>query len=98
MRPGTPYHKAFDVYSLGLVLLEIGLWKVLQTYYKAHYSAQRWKEKVVLAVLVPGLGNKMGRRYREVVEMCLGATGEMSSAEAGKLMEDVVTKLESIRV
>ncbi|KAK5990699.1 hypothetical protein PT974_08968 [Cladobotryum mycophilum] len=93
-----PYCKPFDIYSLGLVLLEIGLWKVLQTYYKAHYSADRWRDKVVLAVLVPGLGNKMGRRYREVVEMCLRVGEELTSSEAGELMETVVSTLESIRV
>ncbi|KND95041.1 hypothetical protein TOPH_00098 [Tolypocladium ophioglossoides CBS 100239] len=95
---GLPYCKPFDIYSLGLVLLEIGLWKVLQSYYKAHYSADRWRDRVVLAALVPGLGSKVGGRYREVVEMCLRAGDEMSSAEAGKLMETVVMTLESIRV
>ncbi|KAL6891147.1 prion-inhibition and propagation domain-containing protein [Trichoderma longibrachiatum] len=95
---GGPHVKPYDVYSFGLVLLEIGLWKVLQTYYKAHYSAERWRDKVVLAVLVPGLGSKVGRRYREVVEMCLRVDEGMSSSEAGELMEEVVNKLESIRV
>lgn len=95
---GRPYCKSFDIYSLGLVLLEIGLWKVLQTYYKAHYSAERWRDKVVLAVLVPGLGSKVGRKYREVVEMCLRADDELTSSEAGKLMETVVNTLQSIKV
>ncbi|OAQ84058.1 prion-inhibition and propagation domain-containing protein [Purpureocillium lilacinum] len=98
LRGLAPYCRAFDVYSLGLVLLEIGLWKVLHTYHKPHYSADRWRDKVVLAVLVPGLGSKVGRRYREVVDMCLRAGDDLSSAEAGKLMETVVTKLESICV
>ncbi|KAL7817820.1 prion-inhibition and propagation domain-containing protein [Trichoderma gracile] len=95
---GGAHIKPFDIYSFGLVLLEIGLWKVLQTYYKGHYSAERWRDKVVLAVLVPGLGSKVGRRYREVVEMCLRVDEDMSSSEAGELMEEVVNKLESIRV
>lgn len=98
LRGGRSYVKAFDVYSLGLVLLEIGLWKALQTYYKAHYSAERWRDRVVLSVLVPGLGSKVGRRYAEVVDMCLRASDFMTSEEAGALMETVVTKLESIRV
>lgn len=90
--------KAFDIYSLGLVLLEIGLWKVLQTYYKSHYSAERWRDKVVVAVLVPGLGSKMGRRYREAVELCLSVGEGMDSCEAGRVMEEVVGKLEGIRL
>ncbi|KAM0246276.1 hypothetical protein ACHAQJ_010279 [Trichoderma viride] len=95
---GSSHIKSFDIYSFGLVLLEIGLWKVLQAYYKAHYSAERWRDKVVLAVLVPALGSKVGKRYKEVVEMCLRVDEDMSSIEAGELMEEVVGKLESIRV
>ncbi|GAO18780.1 hypothetical protein UVI_02052540 [Ustilaginoidea virens] len=95
---GLPYCKAFDVYSLGLVLLEIGLWKVLQAYHRPQHSADRWRDKVVMAVLVPGLGSKVGKRYRETVEMCLQADEHMSNAEAAKIMGRVVSTLESIRV
>ncbi|PNP47445.1 hypothetical protein TGAMA5MH_01265 [Trichoderma gamsii] len=95
---GSPHIKSFDIYSFGLVLLEIGLWKVLQAYYKVHYSAERWRDKVVLAVLVPALGSKVGKIYKEVVEMCLRVDEDMTSIEAGELMEEVVSKLESIRV
>lgn len=93
-----PYCKSYDIYSLGLVLLEIGLWKPLQTYYKPHYSAERWRDRVVLPVLVPGLGNRTGRVYREVVERCLMTPDDISSEEAGVLMEGVVAALESIHV
>ncbi|TDZ53096.1 hypothetical protein CTRI78_v007200 [Colletotrichum trifolii] len=91
------YCKSYDVYSLGLVLLEIGLWKVLQTYYKPHYSSERWRDKIILPALVPGLGSKTGKLYKNVVEKCLTAKDDMSSTEAGQLMEWVVTTLESIR-
>ncbi|UNI14901.1 hypothetical protein JDV02_001481 [Purpureocillium takamizusanense] len=98
LRGLCPYRRAFDVYSLGLVLLEIGLWKPLQAYHKPHYSADRWRDKVVLAVLVPALGSKVGGRYRDVVDMCLRVADDLSSADAAKLMETVVTRLETIRV
>ncbi|KAF3344964.1 hypothetical protein VdG2_07150 [Verticillium dahliae VDG2] len=95
--PRQPYRKSHDIYSLGLVLLEIGWWKVLSTYYKPHYSAERWRDKVVLPVLVPGLASKTGRLYRDVVERCLTVHEDMSSSEAGEVMEWVVATLESIR-
>ncbi|KAJ4319131.1 hypothetical protein N0V84_006493 [Fusarium piperis] len=95
---GFPHCKPMDIYSLGLVLLEIGLWKILQAYHRPHYSADRWRDKVVRAVLVPGLGSKVGRRYRDVVEKCLSVSEEMTSAEAAKVLEEVVTALEGIRV
>lgn len=92
------YCKSFDIYSLGLVLLEIGLWKVLQTYHRPHYTAERFRDKVVLQNLVPNLGSKTGRLYREVVERCLFAREDLNSQEAGQLMEYVVGSLESLRV
>lgn len=95
---GRPHCKAFDVYSLGLVLLEIGLWKALQTFHKPHYAADRWRDKVLLAVLVPGLAPKVGRLYVSVVDACLRAGEDLGSGEAGKLLEMAVTTLESIRV
>jgi serine/threonine protein kinase len=93
-----PYCKSYDIYSLGLVLLEIGLWKVLQAYYKPHYSAERWRDKIILPVLVPGLGNRTGRLYRQAVERCLLADDNITSEEAAKLLEEVVATLESINI
>ncbi|KAH7256961.1 prion-inhibition and propagation-domain-containing protein [Fusarium tricinctum] len=95
---GYSHCKPMDIYSLGLVLLEIGLWKVLQTYHKPHYSTDRWRDKVLRAALVPGLGSKVGRRYRDVVDKCLAVSEEMTSSEAAKVIEEVVTSLEGIRV
>lgn len=95
---GYSHCKPMDIYSLGLVLLEIGLWKVMQTYHKPHYSADRWRDKVLRTALVPGLGSKVGRRYRDVVDKCLAVSEDMTSAEAAKAIEDVVAALEGIRV
>ncbi|KAK6067029.1 hypothetical protein SCUP515_10365 [Seiridium cupressi] len=93
-----PYCKSYDIYSLGLVLLEIGDWKALQTYYRPHYSAERWRDKIILPQLLPRLGAKAGRLYREVVERCLTANDDITSEEAGQLMEEVVATLEKINV
>ena len=83
---------------MGLVLLEVGLWKVLQLYYKPHYSAERFRDKIVVQNLVPNLNSKTGRVYREVVERCIFAREDLSGQEAGHLMEYVVGSLESLRV
>jgi len=93
-----PYCKSYDIYSLGVVLLEIGLWKILQSVYRPHYSATKFRDKVVVSVLVPGLGSKTGRLYREVVERCLFAKEDMTSSEAGQLMGWIVGTLESLHV
>lgn len=93
-----PYCKSFDIYSLGLVLLEIGLWKVLQLYHKRHYSAEIFRDKVVVQNLIPNLNSKTGRLYRDIVERCICAKEDLSGQEAGQLMEYVVSSLESLRV
>jgi hypothetical protein len=93
-----PYCKSFDIYSLGIVLLELGLWKVLQSFHKPHYSAERFREKVVIQNLAPNLNSKTGRLYREVVERCIFAREDLTGAESGQLMEYVVGTLESLRV
>ncbi|KAI9677282.1 MAG: hypothetical protein M1829_002624 [Trizodia sp. TS-e1964] len=93
-----PYCKAFDVYSLGLVLLEIGIWKNIAQYHKAKkHSAAVFRDKVVMPVLVHGLGSKTGGVYREVVRRCLSCDSKDPDV-AGKLLEWVVLMLESLRV
>jgi hypothetical protein len=77
--------------------LEIGLWKVLQGFHKPQDSATKFRDKVVLPVLVPGLGRKTGTRYREVVERCLSAKEILTGIEAGNLMEYLFGTLESLR-
>ncbi|CAD6446648.1 dbeea0d6-1fc2-480d-83de-0d180f986e3f-CDS [Sclerotinia trifoliorum] len=96
--PRKQYCKSFDIYSLGLILLEIGLWKTLQMYHKPHYSAERFRDKIVVQNLVPGLGSKVGRGYKEVVERCLAVKEDLTGVEAGVLMEFVVGRLEGLRV
>ncbi|KAI9827483.1 MAG: hypothetical protein M1832_004833 [Thelocarpon impressellum] len=95
-----PYCKAFDVYSLGLALLEIGLWKGLRDFHKQKYSPAVFRDKVVLPALVPRLGSKTGTAYRRVVERCLAWNEKADAQEGGvgRLMEWVVLTLENLRV
>lgn len=55
-----------DLYSLAIVLLEIGLWEQIQMTWKAKYSLDEFRDKL-LRVYVPKLGHKMGAAYRDVV-------------------------------
>jgi hypothetical protein len=58
---------AHDLYSLGIVLLEIGLWRRVGTLWKDKYDHERFLEKLV-AAYVPRLGPKMGAMYQAVVK------------------------------
>ena len=92
------YRKAFDVYSLGLALLEIGLWRRLRDFHKPKYSPAAFRDKAVLPVLVPRLGSRTGKMYQRVVERCLACDEPADSDGAGKVMEWVVLTLESLKV
>lgn len=79
-----PYRKSFDVYSFGLVLLEVGLWKSIRYLHKPKYTPSVFRDKV-LAVLVPALGSKTGPLYRMTVERCLAFDErKVGDAIAGK--------------
>ncbi|KAI9828614.1 MAG: hypothetical protein M1826_005996 [Phylliscum demangeonii] len=94
------YRKSFDIYSLGLVLLEIGLWKRVTEFQKPKHTPATFRDKVILPVLLPRLASKTGRLYQAVVRRCLqGSAVEGADADdAGKTMEWIVFMLESLRV
>ncbi len=92
------YRKAFDVYSLGLVLLEIGLWKSIQDFHRPKYTPALFRDKVILPGIVPKLGAKTGRRFQAVVERCLKSQTAEDAEEVEKAMEWIVLTLESLHV
>ncbi|KAH6683400.1 hypothetical protein B0J14DRAFT_146440 [Halenospora varia] len=79
--PTTSFSILHDVYALGVVLLEIGLWKQARTISKSGFSKVKSgapvKEKLESWASDLKLGSAMGRRYQEIVLKCLqGDFGE----------------------
>lgn len=70
----------------------------MQMYHNPHYSTERFRDKIVMHNLVPGLGSKVERGYKEVVGRCLGVEEDLNGAEAGALMEFVIGRLEGLGV
>lgn len=71
----------YDYYSLGIILLEIGLWASVVT------MRQRWKiskarqlRKELLSRRVPLLGHWMGQAYCQAVQFCLSEETDMISS------------------
>lgn len=94
------YRKSFDIYSLGLLLLEIGLWKSIQGVYKPKYTPAIFSEKVIQG-LVPGLGSRTGALYREIVRRCLTYDDAQKDQDGGsphEFMAWVVLSLETLKV
>ncbi|KAF9771364.1 hypothetical protein IL306_010991 [Fusarium sp. DS 682] len=67
------YFIHYDYYSLGMVLLEIGIWLPLKDMIQKYLSLDPYqiREKVLLD-RVPLLGHSMGGIYQTIVETCLG--------------------------
>jgi len=69
---------AFDIYSLGLLLLEVGLWMPLAKLWKPKYDRSIFMERVQ-RVYSHKLASKCGGRYMRVVQRCLQAPAELSN-------------------
>ena len=77
----TPFRKEFDLYALGLLLLEIGLWKQVKEHLSAQavVEAQEKKDVHVIRKELIGDGNGAlsdvrfccGERFAEAVELAL---------------------------
>lgn len=63
---------AYDFYSLGLVLLEIGLWTPLSALWKMKYDNSTFKSRLE-KFYVKRLGSKCGSAYMKAVQLCLDA-------------------------
>lgn len=74
-RPGASFRRSFDYFSLGIVLLELGLWQpvsVLRQDHREINSPEDFRCKLI-QTYVPMLGERMGVIYRGAVAFCLGA-------------------------
>ena len=69
--PSRRFRHSFDIYSLGLVLLEIGLWQNLQKFDPGLWKDAYGFQKFVLTRLVPDLWGQCGSIYGGVVKECL---------------------------
>ena len=74
----SAYKPAYDVYSLGLVLLEIGLWMPIHKLFKSKYTLPKFRLKL-RSTYAHKLAGKCGSAYMKVVEYCLRAADKETS-------------------
>ena len=68
------YTRGYDIYSLGVVLLEIGLWhpvKKIGRYDSGNYNAIAFASRLQKKRLLDNLNFTAGSAYRRAVEWCL---------------------------
>lgn len=86
---------AHDVYSLGIILLELGIWSPLDIHPGFRSNMDPMEASKALLELAIETELLMGRRYREVVQFCIsqGQEGDPGSVEA---ISQVLEKLEDL--
>ncbi|KAH6643753.1 hypothetical protein C7974DRAFT_4693 [Boeremia exigua] len=77
-----PHGPQFDLYSLGLVLLEIGLWQPLADLWKPKYTLSDFKQRVE-DVYIRRLASKCGTAYMQVVRDCFWAVDRVENGPDG---------------
>lgn len=68
----------YDLYSLGLLLLEVGLWAPLGSIWKSKYSLTDFKRRLE-KIWIPRLGWKCGSVYMRAVESCFRLSDHAAS-------------------
>jgi hypothetical protein len=93
------FHPVYDYYSLGIVLLEMGLWKPLgsMSLSMAKGEEDQSPENLrayLLRTYVPRLGHKMGERFQKVVSKCLNSDFESITSELTSPNKSVLREFE----
>jgi hypothetical protein len=91
-----PYH---DVYSLGVVLLELGLWERLDATYEAQLKrATANQRRDTLIDLASGhLPSKVGSTFSRIVRGCLEVDADTDGGEDQMTVQKVLEGFEEIR-
>jgi hypothetical protein len=88
--PHRRYERRYDIYSLGMILFEIGMWQDLHYFSNRRDSAFDFHQRVV-NVCHSQLAHHMGEAYRDAVLMCINrddlwvATGAKDEGPAALL-------------
>lgn len=87
---------AYDIYSLGLMLLEIGLWVPLTKLWKAKYDRRIFMDRVQ-RLYTQKLASKCGTKYMRLVQRCLHAPAELlgrdQPEDAGAMLLEISKEL-----
>lgn len=84
-QPRSKFSKIHDIYSLGVVLLELGMWKTVEEILKDDLKAYRNRRRIpppfeikesLVRAAKASLGQMMGRKYRAAVLCCLNGDFE----------------------
>jgi hypothetical protein len=98
--PTTRFGKLHDIYSLGVILLEIGLWQPVAALESSGFRNLKKEEReqvqsFLLKKAAQKLPFRVGTAYANIVEKCLTGNFEVEAAEGGmkeELYKDQVSQ------
>jgi hypothetical protein len=101
-KPAQRFRRSFDLYSLGIILIEIGLWKQIRAFRKPGLDARAFREYLIKNI-VPLLGFYMGDKYKDATMACLeieklGVRGDEDRKLSSAFSRIVVQQLESCQM
>ncbi|KAL5608427.1 hypothetical protein FOBRF1_008924 [Fusarium oxysporum] len=81
---GRPrYQRQYDIYGLGVVLLEIGCWRPVEPILESRRANGRTSHEELLLVCTTLLPSRMGAKYKDVVYACLTWPSDGEKAGSG---------------
>lgn len=84
-----------DIYSLGVILLEVGIWSSLEKLPQLHPDMNPTEISQALRKVARETELMMGRRYRQTVEWCLNQE-HVEDTGSVRLISEVLEKLEDL--
>ncbi|KAH7377753.1 hypothetical protein BKA66DRAFT_156338 [Pyrenochaeta sp. MPI-SDFR-AT-0127] len=89
----TRYDPHFDMYSLGLILLEVGLWQPLADLWKHKYTLNDFKQRIE-EVYIRRLASKCGTAYMQVVRDCFWAADSRGENDLSQVYNRIIIRLQ----
>ncbi|KAH6974889.1 prion-inhibition and propagation-domain-containing protein [Ilyonectria destructans] len=97
--PRQGYNANFDAYSLGIVLLEIGYWRPIDSFLKSHYTPLQSRDRLLRHQLGGDLAHRMGEKYEEATRRLLSGCAYGDQSDEGnrliQFFQNIVVPIES---
>ncbi|KAJ3537211.1 hypothetical protein NM208_g6414 [Fusarium decemcellulare] len=94
--PGESFRKGFDIYSLGVVLVEVGLWRLAWSLRRDDENPAMF-QKVVIGKVKDRLAHFMGTEYQEATLSCLnGDLEQRNESVIRAFYKEVVETMSSL--
>lgn len=90
------FRKAYDVYSLGIILLEIGLWRPVKDLSSRKEPIEAFRQRI-RKTLLPELRYRAGKIYFDIVRRCIEGDLGQDDIARGPVVEADNTEIEALR-